>query len=137
MRPYNIFSLCLALPPWQTLPTGKPNLVKPTLDKVELEALRKDLKKFEENYPARVSRAWTKWVQDVDKLLELPVSWDWPLDILMTCSKVRPATEDVTIPAHLQALRDKETQETQQVRSLLQCQHQVVYNYFDGYEKCI
>lgn len=100
-----------SLPLWQTLPTEKPSLVKPTLDKVELEALKKDLKKFK-NYPARVSRAWTKWVQDVDKLLELPVKWDWPLNILENCSKVRPATEDVTIPAHLQPLRDKETEET-------------------------
>ncbi len=78
---------------------AKPSLVK---------ALGKDLKTFEEKYPACVSPAWTKWVQDVNKLLELPIKW--AIGYLMVCSNVRPATEDVTIPAHLQALRDKERQ---------------------------
>lgn len=82
-----------------------------------------------------MSRAWTKWVYDVDKLLELPVNWDWSLDILVNCSKVRPATEDVTDPAHLLALRDKETHETQQMYTLLQCKRQVVYNYSKVNEK--
>ena len=104
---------CLSL--LQTLPSGKPSLVQPTLHKIDVEALKKDIKKFEENYPARVSRAWSQWVQDIDKLLELPSDWVWPLEILQNCSKVRTATEDVPIPDHLQALRDKETVETQQV----------------------
>lgn len=99
----------------QTLPSEKPNLVKPSLDKVEIEALKRDLKKIEENYPAHVSRAWAQWVQDADKLLEFPVQWDWPLELLEKCTKVRPGIEDVSIPGHLQALRDKETVETQQV----------------------
>ena len=64
----------------------------------------------------RISRAWTQWLQDVEKLLELPTDWEWPLDILKRSSKVqRPANEDVTIPDHLQAMCDKETVETQQV----------------------
>ena len=100
---------------FQTVPCEKPSLVQPTLDKVEVDALKRDLKRFEENYPARVSRAWAQWVQDADKLLELPVNWDWPMEILEKCSKIRPTTEDVTVPGHLQALRDKETVETQQV----------------------
>ena len=99
----------------QTLPSGKPSLVQPTLNKIDLEALKKDLKKFEEHYPARVSHAWSQWVQDIDKLLEIPSDWVWPLEILQNSSKLRTATEDVPIPDHLQPLRDKETVETQQV----------------------
>ena len=76
----------------------------------------RDLKKVVEHYPVGISRAWTQWLQDVNKLLELPTDWEWPLDILKRCSKVqRPANEDIIIPDHLQAMREKETVETQQV----------------------
>lgn len=100
----------------KTIPTGKPNLVQPTLNKIDVEALKRDLKKFEENYPVGVSRAWARWLQDIDKLLELPNHWEWPLDILQRCSRVpRLVNEDISIPNHLQAMRDKETVETQQI----------------------
>ena len=101
---------------FKTIPTGKPNLVQPTLNKIDVEALKRDLKKFEENYPVGVSRAWARWLQDIDKLLELPNHWEWPLDILQRCSRVlRLVNEDISIPNHLQAMRDKETVETQHV----------------------
>ena len=88
----------------------------PTLNKTDVEALKRDLKKVVEHYPVGISRAWTQWLQDVNKLLELPTDWEWPLDILKRCSKVqRPANEDIIIPDHLQAMRDKETVKTQQV----------------------
>ena len=90
--------------------------MQPTLNKIDVEALKRDLKKFEENYPVRVSRAWAQWLQDIDKLLELPNHWEWPLEILQRCSRVpRLVNEDISIPDHLQAMRDKETVETQQV----------------------
>ena len=101
---------------FKTIPTGKPSLVQPTLNKIDVEALKRDLKKIEENYPVRVSRAWAQWLQDIDKLLELPNHWEWPLEILQRCSRVpRLVNEDISIPDHLQAMRDKETVETQQV----------------------
>ena len=101
---------------FKTIPTGKPSLVQPALNKIDVEALKKDLKKFEENYPVGVSRAWAQWLQDIDKLLELPNHWEWPLEILQRCSRVqRLVNEDIPIPDHLQAMRDKETVETQQV----------------------
>ena len=101
---------------FKTIPTGKPNLVQPTLNKIDVGALKRDRKKFEENYPVRVSRAWAQWLQDIDKLLELPNHWEWPLEILQRCSRVpRLVNEDISIPDHLQAMRDKETVETQQV----------------------
>lgn len=90
--------------------------MQPTLNKIDVEALKRDLKKFEENYPVRVSRAWAQWLQDIDKLLELPNHWEWPLEILQRCSRVpRLVNEDISIPDHLQAMRDKETVETQQI----------------------
>ena len=87
------------------------------MNKIDVEALKRDgVQKFEEHYPVGISRAWTQRLQDVDKLLELCTDWEWSLDILKRCSKVqRPANEDITIPDHLQAMRDKETVETPQV----------------------
>lgn len=82
-----------------------------TLDKIEIKALKKDLNKNEENYPPRVSRAWARWIQDIDKPLKLPVNC-LTFGNLEKCFKLWPATEAVAIPGHLQALRDKETVET-------------------------
>lgn len=88
--------------------------MQPTLNKIDVEAMKRDLKKFEEHYPVGVSRAWAWWLQDIDKLLELPYHSQWPLEILKRCPKMqRPANEDITIPDHLQAMHDKETVETQ------------------------
>ena len=90
--------------------------MQPTLNKIDVEALKRDLKKTEERYPVRVSRVWAQWLQDIDKLLELPNHVQWPLEFLKRCPKVqRPVSEDITVPDHLQAMRDKETVETQQV----------------------
>ena len=97
------------------MPTGKPGLVQPTLHKIDAAALKRDLKKFEENYPERVSKVWAQWLQDLDKLLELPIDWVWPLEVLEKCPKVRPSNEEVSVPTTLQAMRDKETGATQQV----------------------
>ena len=51
-------------------------------------------------------------------VIELPVEWVWPLEILEKCPKVRPSIEDVALPGNLQAMRDKGTEETQQVHFL-------------------
>ena len=67
---------------FKSIPTQRPNLVQLTLNKIDVEALKRDLKKFEEHYPVGISRAWTQWLQDVDKLLELPTDLEWQLDIL-------------------------------------------------------
>ncbi|CAH3150945.1 unnamed protein product [Porites evermanni] len=62
----------------KSIPTERPNLVRPTLNKIDVEALKRDLKKFEEHYPVGISRTRTQWLQDVDKRLELPTDWEWP-----------------------------------------------------------
>ena len=99
----------------KSVPTGRPGLVQPSLHKIDAAALKRDLKKFEENYPERVSQVWAQWLQDLDKLLELPTEWVWPLEVLEKCQKIRPSNEDVAVPSTLQAMRDKETEATEQV----------------------
>lgn len=44
---YDIFHICLFI---KSIPTERPNLVQPTLNKIDVEALKRDLKKFEEHY---------------------------------------------------------------------------------------
>lgn len=51
----------------------------------------------------------------LNKLLELPIDWVWLLEVLQKCTKVRPSDEDVAVPSTLQAMHDKETEETRQV----------------------
>ena len=70
---YDIFHICLFI---KSIPTERPNLVQPTLNKIDVEALKRDLKKFEEHHPVGISRAWTQWLQDVEKRLELPTDWE-------------------------------------------------------------
>ena len=53
---------------------------------------------------------------NIDKLLQLPTEWEWHLDILQNCDKLRPAIQDVAFPGHLIALHDKESEETQLVK---------------------
>ena len=101
----------------KSVPTGKPGLVQPSLHKIDAASLKRDLKKFEENYSERVSQVWAQWLQDLDKLLELPTEWVWPLEVLENCQKIRPSNEDVAVPSTLQAMRDKETEATEQVCS--------------------
>ncbi|XP_068669901.1 uncharacterized protein [Montipora foliosa] len=99
----------------KSVPTGKPGLVQPSLHKIDAASLKRDLKKFEENYSERVSQVWAQWLQDLDKLLELPTEWVWPLEVLENCKKIRPSNEDVAVPSTLQAMRDKETEATEQI----------------------
>ncbi|XP_068752651.1 uncharacterized protein [Montipora capricornis] len=100
----------------KSIPTSKPNLIQPSLNKIDADALRRDLRKFQDNYPKGVFEAWSQWVQNIDKLLQLPTEWEWPLDIILqNCDKVGPAIQDVAVPGHLIALHDKETEETQQI----------------------
>ena len=108
----SVFFLFLFL---KSMPTTKPSLIQPTLNKIDSDALRRDLKKFQDNYPKGVFEAWSQWVQNINKLLQLPTEWEWHLDTLQNCEKLRPAIQDVAVPGHLIALHDKETEETQQV----------------------
>ena len=84
-RVYFIFLFGL----FKSIPTKRPSLVEPTLNKIDVEALKRDLKKIEEHYPVRVLWAWAQWLQDIEKLLELPNHSQWPLDILKRCPKVQ------------------------------------------------
>ena len=85
--------------------TGRSGLVQPSLHKIDAAALKRDLKKFEENYPERVSQVWAQWLHDLDKLHELPTECVWPLEVLEKCQKIRPSNKDVAVPSTLQAMR--------------------------------
>ena len=99
------------------MPTSKPSLIQPSLDTIDSDILRRDLKKIHDNYPKRVFEACMVTVDsNIDKLLQLPTEWEWHLDILQNCDKLRPAIQDVAVPGHLIALRDKESEETQLVK---------------------
>ena len=99
----------------KSVPTGRPGLVQPSLRKIDAASLKRDLKKFEENYPERVSQVWAQWLQDLAKLIELPTEWVLPLEVLENCQKIRPSNEDVAVPSTLQAMHDKETEATEHV----------------------
>ena len=106
---------CIYLSILQTQPTGKPKLVQPVLSKIDLDGLRRGLKKFKEHYPERAALFWTDWVDKIDSLRALPEQWEWPLDHILSAEKIKPSAIDRTVPDQLQALQDKETQPTRQV----------------------
>ncbi|XP_068670249.1 uncharacterized protein [Montipora foliosa] len=85
----------------KSMPTSKPNLIQPSLSKIYADALRRDVRKFQDNYPKGVFEAWSQWVQNINKRLQLPTEWEWPLDILQNCDKLMPAIQDVALPGHL------------------------------------
>jgi len=87
----------------KSIPISKPSLIHPTLNKIDSDALRRDLKKSQNNYLKGVFEAWSQWVQNINKLLQLPTEWEWQLDILQNCDKLRPAIQDVAVPGHLNA----------------------------------
>ena len=51
----------------------------------------------------------------MDKLVDLPEEWEWPLDKVLNSNKIRPSSVDCTVPDNLQALQDKERNPTRQV----------------------
>jgi len=88
--------------------------VKPVLDKIDIEGLKRDLGKFREHYPETAVSFWSDWIDRVDELAALPEEWEWPLDAIQTAEKIKPATIDHSVPGHLQALQDKDAQPTKQ-----------------------
>ena len=98
----------------------KPALVQPTLDKIDVEGLRRDISKFRQHYPEQAANSWQNWLDRVHDLVELPDEWEWPVDKLSDADHVRPTAADTTAPEHLTQLRNKELQQTREVQSLYQ-----------------
>ena len=100
----------------KSIPISKPSLIQSTLNKIDSDALRRYLKKSQNDYPKGVFEAWSQWVLNINKLFQLPTEWEWQLDILQNCDKLRPAIQDVAVPGHLTAFHDKETEEKQHAK---------------------
>jgi len=91
--------------------------------KIDLEGLKRDLKKFEDHYPKEAATFWSQWVSKVDELLALPEEWEWPMDKIVNCPKIRPSSADCTVPDSLQGLQDKERNRTRQVCTSFECEN--------------
>lgn len=96
-------------------PGGKPSLVRPVLDRIDVEGLKRDLNKFRDHYPEQAFSFWSEWVNNVDNLAAVPEAWEWPLNAILIAEKIKPYTVDQSVPEHLQALQDKECRPTKQI----------------------
>ena len=50
----------------QSLPSGKPNLVTPSLAKLNVDALRHDIPRYQHNMPKEAADAWERWLHQLD-----------------------------------------------------------------------
>ena len=81
--------------------SGKPNLVTPSLAKLDLETLKRDIpNKYLQNMPQAASDAWKAWLEDVEsELTSVPAQiYDWPVDKLKTARRTAPHRSDAQIP---------------------------------------
>ena len=88
--------------------------MRPVLDRIDVEGLKRDLNKFRDHYPEQAFSFWSEWVNNVDNLAAVPETWEWPLDAILIAEKIKPYTVDQSVPEHLQALQDKECRPTKQ-----------------------
>lgn len=84
--------------------SGKPNLVTPSLSKLDLEAFKRDIpNKYLQNMPQAASDAWKAWLEDVESELTAVLAqiYDWPVDKLKTATRTAPHRSDAQIPNDL------------------------------------
>ena len=76
----------------QSVPSGKPNLVSPSLGKLDLKALKRDIpNKYHQNMLQAASEYWKAWLRDVEyKIISVPDSYIWPVDKLKSASRTAP-----------------------------------------------
>jgi len=101
----------------QSLPNGKPNLVTPSLVKLDVDALRRDIPRYHHNMPKEAADAWEGWLNQLDGLTQVPESYNWPVDVLKKSTRTEPAPPVAQISPDLLELRERETQQTQEVRN--------------------
>ena len=85
----------------QNHPSDKPtecSLVKPTLNKIDVEGLKLDINKFREHCPEQAFCLWSDWQNNLDKLVTVSDTWEWPLDALVSAEREKPFTADQSIP---------------------------------------
>lgn len=99
------------------MPHGKPNLVIPSLAKLDLEALKRDiLNKYQQNMPQAASDCWRSWLKNVEReRAGVPDHYDWLVDTLKTAGRIAPPPLAAQISNDLLELREREIQPTQEV----------------------
>ena len=99
------------------MPHGKPNLVIPSLAKLDLEALKRDiLSKYQQNMPQAASDCWRSWLENVEReIAAVPDHYNWLVDTLRTAGRTAPPPLAAQILNDLLELREREIQPTQEV----------------------
>lgn len=83
----------------QHLPTSKPKLKSPFLDKIDVESLKKDIPKYAEFLPKDAAASWQTWLENLEtNILCIPEDPVWPLDVLKVAKQVRPEIISDTLP---------------------------------------
>lgn len=101
----------------KSMPHGKPNLVIPSLAKLDLEALKRDiLNKYQQNIPQAASDCWRSWLENVEReIAAVPDLYDWLVDTLKIAGKTAPLPLAAQIPNDFLELREREIQPTQEI----------------------
>ena len=99
----------------QSVPTGQPKLVTPSLAKLDVDALRRDIPRYQHNMPKEASDIWEKWLHQLDELTFVPASYCCPIEKLAKSARTEPTPPASLIAPDLLELRERETQQTQEV----------------------
>ena len=105
----------------QSVPTGQPKLVTPSLAKLDVDALRRDIPRYQHNMPKEASDTWEKWLHQLDELTFVPASYCCPIEKLAKSARTEPAPPTSLIAPDLLELRERETQQTQEVSPTAAC----------------
>ncbi|XP_074628853.1 uncharacterized protein LOC141886566 isoform X1 [Acropora palmata] len=99
----------------KSVPTGQPKLVTPSLAKSDVDALRRDIPRYQHNMPKEASDTWEKWLHQLDELTFVPASYCCPIEKLAKSARTEPAPPTSLIAPDLLELRERETQQTQEI----------------------
>lgn len=101
----------------KSMPHGKPYFVIPSLAKLDLEALKRDiLNKYQQNMPQAASDCWRSWLENVEReIAAVPDHYNWLVDTLKTAGRIAPPPLAAQIPSDLLGLKEREMQPTQEI----------------------
>ena len=103
---------------YSSLPWGKPNSVTPSLIKLDMVVLKRDIPtKYPKNMPLKASEEWESWLAKTEfNLLSVPDNYTWPVDKLKNTSRTVLAS-NAELPHELLELREKEIQPITEVNN--------------------
>ena len=114
-----ILLMCCLFQINQSVPNGKPNLVSPSLAKLDLEALKRDIPNKYPQYAQAPSEYWKAWLRDVEsKIISVPDNYIWPVDKVKTASRTAPPPSAAQLSGDLLELKEREIQPTPEVSML-------------------